>query len=138
MVRVIQKNSDYLMFICSFFVFYLNNMQNFIYFAYFFILTLPQITRNCRIGSKVNYSFESVIAFAYPRLIPILYARFFGLNSLFILEPQYLFCFIILKFSFIFAALLFIQKKYGARSILPKFLIPKGLATKFKFFMIQD
>jgi hypothetical protein len=33
---------------------------------------------------------------------------------------------------------LFIQKKHGARSILPKFLIPKGLQTKFKFFTIQD
>jgi hypothetical protein len=33
---------------------------------------------------------------------------------------------------------LFIQKKHGARSILPKFLIPKGLQAKFKFFAIQD
>lgn len=124
--------------ICSFFVFYLNNMQNYIYFIYFFIILIPQITRNCRIGNKVNYSFESILAFAYPRLIPILYAKFFGVKSLFILQPCYIFCLVILISALAFSSLLFIQKKYGARSILPKFLIPKGLKTKFKFFMIQD
>jgi hypothetical protein len=113
-------------------------MQNYIYFVYFFVLLFPQIVRNCRIGNKVNYSMESVLAFAYPRLIPIFYTRFFGLNSLFIFEPCFIFCLTILIFSFVFSALLFIQTKYGARAILPKFLIPKSLQTKFKFFMIQD
>jgi len=58
-------------------------MQIYIYVVYFLILLLPQITRNCRISSKVNYSIESIITHAYPRLLPILYLRVFGLNTLF-------------------------------------------------------
>ncbi len=83
-MRLVRKNQLYLLFSSSLLIAYLNNMRNYIYFTYFFILLLPQLTRNCRQGNKINYSFQSVIAYAYPRLLPILYIRFFGLKSLFL------------------------------------------------------
>lgn len=113
-------------------------MQNYIYIVFFIIFSLPQITRNCRISSKVNIEFESLITYAYPRLIPIIYARGLGSHDGFYLEPRYTFCLVIIIFSLLSAGVLYIQKKQGARSILPKFLIPKGMKTKFKFFTIQD
>ena len=113
-------------------------MQNYIYIVFFLIFLLPQITRNCRIANKINYSIENILAFAYPRLIPIIYLRVMGLGSRFIFEPHYLFCLVCLVLAIASSFVLFIQKKHGARSILPKFLIPKGMKTKFKFFAIQD
>jgi hypothetical protein len=136
-LSIAQRNRNYLMCGCSFLVFYINNMQNYIYLIYFLVFLFPQIGRNCLSGSTVNYSIESVLMYAYPRLIPILYTRFLGINSLFIFQPCYLFCVVIISCSLGSSALLLIQKKCGARSILPKFLIPKGL-KKFKFFVIQD
>lgn len=126
------------MLLSSYFVFYMNNMQNYIYVVFFLIFALPQITRNCRVGNKVNYQVESIIIHAYPRLLPILYLRGLGEFTGLGLEPRYFFCLILILTSMASAALLYVQKKHGARSILPKFLIPKGLKTKFKFFVIQD
>lgn len=102
------------------------------------MVPFPQIIRNIRLGNKVHYSVESILTYGYPRLIVILYVRFFGKNSVFLLEPKFVFCFCILAFAILASSALLVQKKYGARSILPKFLIPKGLKTKFKFFIIKD
>lgn len=113
-------------------------MKAYIYYIFFFILLIPQIVRNIRMGSKVNYSLQSILTYSFPRLIPILYLRFFGMNSLFLFETRYLFCLTIIGMSLICSSVLFLQKKYGARSILPKFLLPKGYKTKFKFFIIKD
>ena len=124
--------------ICSYLIFYINNMHNYIYIVFFLILLLPQITINCRIANKINYSIENILTFAYPRLIPIVYLRVIGLSSRFMFELHYLFCLSCLLFGIGSSFLLFLHKKHGARSILPKFLIPKGMKAKFKFFAIQD
>lgn len=113
-------------------------MQNYIYLVFFLILLLPQITRNCRIANKINYEIENILFSAYPRLIPIVYLRVFGLKSRFLFEPHYVFCLACGLFVIGSGFVLYVQKMHGARSILPKFLIPKGMKTKFKFFAIQD
>lgn len=73
--------------------------------------------------------------FLVARVLPIIPNKVFG--GTFHLETSYVSAAICFLLTFIQIGLLYLQKIYGSRSILPKFLTPKGF-SEFKFFMIQD
>lgn len=138
LIKTLENNQNFLTFIVSIFIFYINNMENYIYVIYFLIVLIPQIIRNCRIGNKINYKVESLMLITLPKILPLTYLRILGTASLFKFEPHYFFTFVCLSLIIAANLVLFVQKKHGARSILPKFLFPKGFKSKFKFFSIQD
>lgn len=124
--------------ICSYLIFYINNMHNYIYIVFFLILLLPQITRNCRIANKINYSIENILTFAYPRLIPIVYLRVIGLSSRFMFEPHYLFCLACLLFWYWQQLRTFYTEETWSQVDITEIFNPKRNEGKIQIFAIQD
>ena len=121
--------------LCISLLFYLNNMHFMLFVAFFGLYMFPQIHENFQKGIKITYDLKWMMLFLVPRVLIILPIRIF--SRVFLLENSYsfaIFCLLLVVFQ---VGLLYLQKDYGSRSILPKFLTPKGF-SEFKFFMNQD
>jgi hypothetical protein len=73
------------------------------------------------IGHRLKSSFNSYLLFAMPRYIVMYYMRSFPAN-IFKLQPHYLEVFICTVFLGIQVGVIYLQKQYGARAIVPKFM----------------
>ena len=112
--------------LCTFLVFYLNNMHSLLFLAFLGLFMFPQIHDNFRRGIKITYDLKWLVLWLVPRVLVVVPPRAF--SRVFLLEPNLLFvcaCFLAVGFQVL---LLNLQKTYGSRSILPKFLTPKGFS----------
>ena len=124
-------------------VFYFSNLHWIIFILYSIILLAPQIILNFKLGHKIKYPFSPLVKLIFPRFIILVlhilmqfYARLYD-GNMFHLKPDYLLCLGCIMIMLTSMILLSIQKKYGSRSLLPSFLIPKKF-EEFKFFMNEE
>lgn len=117
-------------------VFYVFNLSNLFFLIYTFVYLVPQIKHNFEIGGKIHYTFQNFALYTLPKFSFLYYLKMYS-GNIFHLEPAltlFIICIIIVGIKYLIMAA---QKKYGSRAIVPKFMIPKNLANRFKFFVIQ-